>query len=189
MRHETLIVLGMLAWHAVLCVAAVALGSEPSPTLRALESMPVHVTDRDEPEEKRSRRLREIADAIDSATEDRLERAVLLTLVRYESGAAAYVHEGRCSDGPRGERECDHGRAVGHWQLHASERYPEIPDSIEEQARIAVTLWRGARSRCRGSVTDDIAGAFAAYGTGGKCAPVAWAQHRADYARRLAGRL
>jgi hypothetical protein len=153
-------------------------------TFAALQSFPVHTSDRDEPEEKRRKRLREIAAAVDGATTDRPERAALLTLVLFESHAAAYVHEGRCSDGPRGALECDSGLAKGHFQLHG-----DVPDSLDEQAVKALSLWRFGLTRCRRAHPDPIAGAFQSFGTGGKCSPSAWSSRRADMMRRLTGKL
>lgn len=164
--------------------ASQAHASGASTTLAVLESFPVHVTDAEEPEEKRSRRLREIATAIDAATDRPTERAALLTIVRFESGAAAYVHEDRCADGPRGKLECDSGQAVGHWQLHG-----EVPSELGAQASKAVALWRFGLSRCRRAHPDPIAGAFQSFGTGGKCSPSAWSKKRADTMRRIVERL
>lgn len=157
-------------------------------TRGALRAFPVHVTDRDEPGESREARLERVAEAIDSATEDPLERAALLTLARYESGLARYVQEGRCADGPRGSRECDSGRSVGLFQLRPNANHPEVPESLGGQAAMALRLWRGARVRCRSSVPDELAGAFSAYGTGGGCG-ASWAKGRAEHLRRLRARL
>lgn len=171
------------------CLVSLRGLSDTGATLRVLQSFPVHVTDKDEPAESRAARLAEIATAIDAATSDPTERAALLTLVRMESGAAGYVHRGECSTGPRGKFECDSGRAKGHWQLHANADHPTIPDFLGEQAKIALRLWKSGRVACRRVVTDEIAGAFQSYGTGGKCSPSAWSSSRADHLRRIAGRL
>lgn len=180
----------LLSWAIIggLAFSGLAWGSERG-TLAILRSFPVHVSDREEEPATRDARLAEIARAIDAVTEDPTGRAALLTLVRFESGAAAYVHEDRCSDGPRGSRECDAGRARGHWQLHANNRHPRIPDGLEEQASIALRLWRGSRERCARVVSDDLAGAFSAYGTGGHCAPAKWSTERAAFMRRIVRRL
>lgn len=168
---------------AVTCASEEALAGDETPTQRVLASFPVHVTDRDEDPESRKRRLRTIADAIDAGASAPRDRAALLTLVRFESHAARYVHEGRCFDGPRGKLECDAGRATGHWQLHGV-----VPSDLESQARRAAELWRGGLQRCEGSSSDRMAGAFAAYATGGKCG-FAGAEKRAAYLRSILGRL
>lgn len=162
--------------------------AEVSPTLAALLQLPAHVTDLDEPEADRLARLSLIADAIDAATDDQLVRAALVVLAWHETRLARYVHEERCSDGPRGARECDSGRARGLWQIHDAPEW-SVPDSIEAQAALAARLWRGYRHRCRIDSRDDIAGAFVGYGTGGKCAPTKWAAKRAAHTRAVSGRL
>src|SRR5690606_38153628 len=145
-------------------------------TLAALERMPRHVTDIDEPDEEPSARLAELAEAIDAATPDIRRRAALVTLVRFESHAARYVMEGRCADGPCAEREGDAGRGKGAWQRHADARHPEIPYSLAGRAKIAVALWSYARREC-----GSDAGAFSLYGSGGSCDIKGWPEERAAY--------
>lgn len=152
-------------------------------TLGVLVAMPVHVTDRDEDPERRLARLEAIAAAIDGASEHPEDRAALLALARHESHLAAYVHEGRCQDGPRGKAECDSGRAKGLWQLHG-----ESPDDLDGQALRAIQLWRGFRKSCRSSVRDELEGAFSGYATGGRCG-FAGAPHRAQTMRAILRRL
>lgn len=173
---------------SALAFARLAFGAERG-TLAVLRSFPVHITDRGESPEKRERRLVEIAEAIDAVTNDATEKAALVTIARFESGLAAYVFDGRCSDGPRKDRECDSGRARGIFQIHPNEKHPEIPASVEEQADIALRLWRGGRASCARVVSDSVAGAFAYYGTGGKCAPSEWSNERAKHLRSIVGRL
>lgn len=175
-----------ISWLAFSCIREqeAYAGEGKSRTREVIAGWPVHVTDAGENAAVREERLTAIARAIDLATSDMTERAALLTLVRNESGAAAYVYEGRCSDGPRGQRECDSGRATGVWQIHG-----EVPDSVVEQAELALSIWRSHRTRCRKVLADELVGAFAGYGTGGKCAPEAWAVRRAEETRRVARRL
>ena len=176
------------------CLVSLRGLSDTGATLRVLQSFPVHVTDSDEDPDSRAARLAEIAQAIDAATSDPTERAALLTLVKFESGAAAYVFEGRCADGPRGLYECDGTPGKGHkatgvYQLHANNDHPVIPSDVASQSRIALRLWKSGRVSCRRVVTDEIAGAFVSFGTGGKCSPTGWSQARASHLRRIAGRL
>jgi hypothetical protein len=165
-----------------LILLSVHLATAGETTLSVIERMPRHHTDADEPREKRERRMFALAEAIDAATPDPRRRAALLTLLRFESGAAAYVQEGRCFDGPRGKLECDAGRAKGPWQLQGSRSF-EIPDELAEQARIAASRWGGALRDC-----GTISGAFARYGRGNGC-DARWAHERAAYFESVRKRL
>lgn len=156
-------------------------------TLRVLCSAPSHATDIDEPPAGREARLVAIASAVDAATDDLSERAMLLSLGWHESRWARYVQEGRCSDGPPGQR-CDEGRSVGPWQQRAFDDSP-VPEDMPGQALRALRLLRFGLYRCRGAVSDEIVGAFSSYGSGGYCAPAAFAERRAKTARILRGRL
>ncbi len=157
--------------------------SEDLRTLSVLAAFPVHVSDKAEASDVRLKRLREIADAIDAASASPRDRAALLTLVRFETNAAGYVHEGRCADGPRGKAECDGGKATGHFQLHG-----EVSESLAEQAKRAITIWRFGLKRCGRVTRDDYAAAFSSYGSGGKCGLSSYTK-RAAYLRSIAGRL
>src|ERR1700759_5427543 len=114
----------------------------PSAIFKILMSRPVHKTDT-ESRESREVRMHLFADAISDATkraacvgvkdparckpilaDRRLAAGLLLAKLDFESGAAQYVHEGRCDDGPVGAR-CDGGRAHGPWQQHQSSVYPQ----------------------------------------------------------------
>lgn len=176
------------AFIATLALTLTAAGEEPR-TLKVLRAFPVHHTDRNEDPAKREARLLDFSQAVDTVTQDPTEKAALLTIARFESHIAAYVYENRCSDGPRGKHECDAGRAKGLLQLQPSNLHPVIPDSLTEQADIALRLWRGYRARCSRVVSDEFAGAFDAYGTGGSCAPSKWAKERATYMRSIIRRL
>lgn len=174
----------------VLALAGLSYGADTvTPVRRILNAMPVHVTDQGEAPETRAARLDAIEGAIIEATQVPIERAALLTIARGESHLSAYVFEHRCADGPAGARECDSGRAKGVFQLHANRLYPEIPDDVGAQARIAIAQWRCGLNRCAHQVPDNVAGAFDSYGTGGKCAPSEMGKSRAAEARRYAGRL
>lgn len=187
--RATLALVGACTAITACAFVGLAHGAQERGTLAVLRSMPVHVTDRGEAPEKRNERLSDIASAVDAVTESPTERAALLTIARFESHLAAYVFEGRCSDGPGGSKECDSGRAVGVFQLHPNANHPVIPASVFEQADIALRLWRGGRESCRRVVSDELQGAFDAYGTGGKCAPSKWSKARAEHLRAIQGRL
>lgn len=159
-----------------------------SATYEALARMPVHVTDLDEEESARKERLLGVAQAIDTASSEPLDRAVLVVLAWRETRLARYVHEGRCSDGPRGKYECDRGLAKGLWQIHDAREW-SVPEADEEQASLALRLWKGGRARCRRDNPDELAGAFVSYGSGGSCAPTKWAKARADHVRKVVNSL
>ena len=157
-------------------------------TLVVISSWPPHVSDADEDPTKRAARLTEIADAIDGATGDRQERAALITQAKHESHLADYVFRNDCKSGPRGAYECDGTPGKGHrahgiYQLHG-----DVPDDLAGQTAMALRLWKSHLKRCRGSVKDEIAGAFSGMATGGKCG---WggAAKRAATMRGLVSRL
>ncbi len=152
-----------------------------SATLRALQAMPRHSSDADEPELERAERLGYIAGAIDGVARDRLERAVLLVLVRGESGLARFVDLDwdTCRNGVGGR--CDGGKAYGMTQLHGMLR----TETRAEQFAEALKRWRYHRARCGGS----IAGAFAGYGSGSSCKLTAQSIERARSVKKLEGRL
>lgn len=180
----------LLAVCALLSFGSLAgLAYGESSTYSALASLPPHVTDAEEPPPIRERRLRGIAAAIDGAARDRTERAALIVLAYQETRLARYVQEDRCSDGPRGDRECDSGLAHGLWQIHDAPRF-KVPESLDDQAKLARKLWSGGRNMCRRmGVRDELAGAYVAYGTGGKCSLTKWAEKRAAHLRAVRRRL
>lgn len=173
-----------------LTLFGVARGDDETPTLRVLRAIPVHYWDKHEGEslERRDERLREMASAIDEASKYRIVRGALIVLARRESGLASYVYEDRCSDGPAGKLECDHGRAVGPFQTWPTKRQP-VPDDIKGRTELAASLWRFGRKRCRRMVEDDLVGAFSSYGSGGRCSPTKNAKSRAAETRAIVRRL
>ncbi len=174
----------LLALLAALLVATVVRASEPSKTLAALESFPVWEGDRSEPAEARKARLSDMADAIDSATKSREERALLIMKAWHESRFARYVQldEPRCRDGVDGR--CDHGESLGPWQQKGTARNI----SLEEQASRALKLLRDHMARCKSRGAEPVAGAIALYATGHSCS---WsgAGERVATWRRIVGRL
>jgi hypothetical protein len=163
---------------AMLLFSPRAHGAEPSRVLQALQAMPRHHTDADEPELDRAERLGYLAGAIDGVARDSLERAVLLVIVRGESGLARFVDLDwdKCREGHQGW--CDSGKAYGLAQLHGMLR----TETRTEQMREALKRWRYHRQRC-----GSVAGAFAGYGSGNSCALTAQSIERAKSAERLAG--
>lgn len=164
----------LASFACVLCEPTTARAYNNGEVLDVLQGWAPHVTDLEEDPGPRVTRLREFSETIERASPNGNSRAVLLTLAFFESGAARYILEDRCFDGPRGEAECDHGRAVGPWQLHGSD---DIRDNLEAQARRAVGRFRHHQKRCGGS----LEGAFAGYATGGSCEWSGAAQRVAKY--------
>ncbi len=141
-----------------------------------------HFTDLDESEETRSLRLDATGSLVESITPNGDSRAVLLTLLYFESAhAARYIMQDRCSDGPRGEKECDSGRAVGPWQLHFSE---DVRGDHFAQGRRALGRFRHHQRLCGGS----LEGAFAGYAMGHGCQWAGAAERVAKY-RQIVKRL
>src|SRR3954462_1603739 len=63
--------------------------------------------------------------------------------------------------------ECDHGRAVGAWQLHrgaAGDDWAILPGNIDAQARAAARMTRFALHACPGTGDARILGAFRVLG-------------------------
>lgn len=143
--------------------------------LAVMLSLPPWYGDTWESPEDRADFLRPVALAIELATEDTVEQAVLIALGYHESGYAGPVVLGRCADMPAGVR-CDNGRARSPWQLWARAcpsawaLAEDDPRALERSAACAVRLLRGARGRCRGMhPAGDVAGMFSGYARGGQC--------------------
>lgn len=146
-------------------------------TFAELQRLPVHKSDRDEAPEDRQRRLREIAAAIDAASQERLERAMLIELGHRESHFARDV----CA----GERLGDRDRAHGCWQAWTK---VEERGGVDVQAEIAIGHLRRGGNYCAARGFDRIEGSYAIYGTGSVCS-APFARERAERAIALAGRL
>jgi hypothetical protein len=134
--------------------------------LSLLVALAPHTTDRDRGETRveRAARLEPVASEMIAATRgDRQLLAAMLVLGDEESHWAAYVTEGRCHEGPPGQR-CDVGLARGPWQLHrrtcprAWEHPSGSAQSLHEEARCAAALLRYGRRKC-----GSWAGAFGVY--------------------------
>lgn len=160
----------------------------------ALMRQPVHKTDT-ESREERIARMHIVAESIDAATkraacvdvsdpeckpvlsDRRLLAALLLGKGKGESGFAQYVHEGRCQDGPVGQR-CDSdrfgvARAHGPWQQWRIAVYPQsdwqamhaaTPRATQLAAWHAATQLAGSLRQCLHEYPgDEIASAMAGY--------------------------
>jgi hypothetical protein len=175
---ETKAHLGLLLIAALLFAWAFSgLAHGAGSTLAALERIPVHTSDRDEPSEDRRKRLAAIAEAIDAVARDRLERASLIELGHRESHFAEDVCDG--------SRLGDRDRAHGCWQTWTA---VALRGGVEAQADLAIAALRKAGNYCAARGYDRLVGAFALYGTGQICdAP--FARERAARALTLAGRL
>jgi hypothetical protein len=139
--------------------------------------------------EQRTRRLQIAAEAIGNATaramcleawakedcrrawrRDRRElAAALIALGHFETKYAQYVGEGRCHDGPRGQR-CDDGNARTYWQTWAVacpdawKASPGSREEVEAGAWCAARLLSGAYNFCKEPAGDGWARAFGRYG-------------------------
>jgi len=167
-------------------LAAPAIASE-SRTLDALERVPVYSGDTGEPADERRARLGEMAQAIDGATHNRDERAMLIALAIHESNLARYVQLdlGACSDGA--SLRCDRGKAWSPWQLHGTDR----TGGVTVAAQIAVGKLRAARRVCEerhGTRIEPVAAAMSLYGTGATCQWPGVSARVATY-RRIVGTL
>jgi hypothetical protein len=180
------LVLAAVSIIAALLFTGRANASEPSRTFEVLQSFARHHTDQDEPEADRDARLTSHSEAIDSATSNRLERAVLVTLAGREGvNLARFVDLDldTCRKGIDGW--CDRGAAFSIYQLHGTDRTGDRAWA----ARKAIGLWRYHGKRCASMGFDYTVGAFAGYGSGGRTCDTADARDRAAEARRRAGAL
>ncbi len=165
----------------------------------ALMRLSPHRTDT-ESKEERETRMHLIASAINTATlraacsgafagvgckpvfsDRRTLAALLIGKGRFETYFAQYVHEGRCAEGPVGER-CDmdrqgRARAHGPWQQWQVAVFPRddwnkmegaTSEATELAAWHAATLLAGSSSMCRPSFPGDPISAAIA-GFSGSC--------------------
>lgn len=136
--------------------------------LAAALSLSQYVGDKVDTAEQRSTLYRPVAEAIAEASRTNVEASMLLALAYHESGLARFVIEGRCADGPPGQR-CDGGKARGVFQLHAA----ACPDawkldagsveSIHAEARCAIRLLRWNADRGKDHTPTRVHAAFAGY--------------------------
>lgn len=128
----------------------------------AVMSLPIWHEDTDEDPAEQSSRLLNLANGIDTATGDRLERALLIQQAHSETRFANFVMTDapRCREGLGGW--CDGGRAFGPWQLHFTDR----TETLAEQAEAAIRQLRYGGTYCRRKGYDYLEGAISVYATG-----------------------
>jgi len=165
------------------CIAALLLLSPAAncDTLAALRSLPVAISDREEPPIERAVRQWAAASTIDLLTQSVEERAALVAIIRFESDFARYVWDDseRCRVGPM----CDRGRAWSVFQLQRTDRTGGFPRA----ARLALGRLRSAKARCmmRDARASNVwERAIALYGTGRTC-EAAFAASRVAAMREL----
>jgi hypothetical protein len=163
----------LLAALVCYCCGRTSEAAEPPPRVErirlVLDSAPVSTWDRDEPPAARDARLDELARAIDAASRDDRDAAVLLTISGVESGHAAYVQHG-CDPVPEGASDCDGGLARSPWQMHVTACRPGwahlrgSTEALEAFALCARRRFAGSLKRCQGRHPGgDLAGAMAGY--------------------------
>ncbi len=155
-----------------LLLASTAHGNEVPPvaqskTLTVLQLFPVYKGDTEEPASERLARLTEIADAIDEASRNAEEQALLITVAWHESAFARYVQhdEPRCSEGHGGR--CDGGASWSNWQIKGTDR----TGGVVAAAALAISKLRGALGICkrRGKAANPVAAAISLYASGRTC--------------------
>ena len=136
--------------------------------LAAALSLSQYVGDKVETLEQRSALYRPVAEAIAAVSRTNTEASLLIALAFHESGFARFVVEGRCADGPPGQR-CDGGRARGVFQLHQS-ACPEAwkleggsSQSVRAEAGCAIRLLRWNADRGKDHAPSRLHAAFAGY--------------------------
>jgi len=133
----------------------------------ALATLPVYHEDRANP--YKGAQLATVALAVASVSRTREEAAYLIAIGQHESGLSFRVHFGLCRS-----FECDRGKALSLWQLHANGRTDEIwhgfvglsLDNTKAAASAAVRHVRFAQRLCRGE-PDMIVATFRAYNGSG----------------------
>jgi len=140
----------------------------PEIVLSAMLSLTPYSGDRGDSTEARMDLYRPVAQNIARVARTPSEAAILVALGFHETGFARFVIEGRCSEGPPGQR-CDGGKARGVFQLHASAcpaawKFPEgSPESLELEAGCAIRLLRWNAVRGREHTITPAHAAFSGY--------------------------
>jgi hypothetical protein len=133
-------------------------------------------------DEVEAARLQPIAEAIAEVAGYPEAAAAAVAKGTFESYWARYVLEGRCDEGPKGQR-CDPvsgtATALGPWRLHrwCEAAWAKGPRSYPEQATCAVGRLHWGWRKCR-----TWAGALNAYG--GRACDSEWAKPREMMRRR-----
>jgi hypothetical protein len=144
--------------------------------LTAMLNQPPAYVDRHESREERAKLLAPYAHVIDKVGRNIEEKAALVAQGLSETQGARYVLEGRCHEGPRGQR-CDEGRARGFWQVHPWCK----ATTIEGEARCVLSIMRSGKYRCQ----TGWLGAFSATkGLAGACS-ADWARKRVSLMQKI----
>jgi hypothetical protein len=144
----------------------------PDAVLAAALSLSPYVGDKIDTPEQRSTLYRPVAEAIAEVAKTKSEASILVALAFHESGFARFVIEGRCAQGPPGQR-CDGGKARGVFQLHeaACREAWKLKDgsveSIRAEARCAIGLLRWNAERGKDLTPTRVHAAFAGYAARG----------------------
>jgi len=175
----------LLFWCALTALAHASDADCETPTHCVLQSLARHTSDIKEDEQSRSVRMRGIANAIDGATTDRVERAWLVMTAREESHYAKYVEEDaeKCSSVKTAT--CDHGRAWGLWQVHTQDR----TGGSERAAKLAIEKFRRAANYCVSQGFDRWLGGTSQYARGGRHCEWSESRERVSEMWKIWGRL
>lgn len=161
-----LILTGVVSAISLAGLAGLAYGADEEDcqtvTHCAAMRLPMWHEDRGEDPEEQAARLLLMTNGLDAATDDALERALLLQQAHSETRFARFVmfDDERCREGIDGW--CDGGKALGPWQLHNVAR--DTP--LAQQASIALRQLRFGGTYCQRRGNDYIEGAISVYATG-----------------------
>jgi hypothetical protein len=128
----------------------------PAAILSAMLSLPPAALDRSESVEQRTALFLPVAEAIARVSRSDRQAALLIAQAWEDTKLARYVLEGRCHDGPVGQR-CDNGKARGPWQVHKW----CTATTLDGEARCALRAASSGMDRCRGHAQSPVHGAFA----------------------------
>jgi hypothetical protein len=146
--------------------------------LGAALTFPAWHGDRQEDPELRAELYRPTMVAIASVARSRQEASVLLAQAIEDTHLARYVLEGRCKDGPPGQR-CDNGHARGPFQVHG---WCTATD-LRGEARCALRAALGGQARCEGRSLTPLHAAFV--GLAARECNWRGADHRVQTARKI----
>lgn len=129
--------------------------------LAAMLALPPYYGDRAESLAERTALYRPVAEAIYEVSKEsknaQATAAMLISQGFEETKYARYVLEGRCSDGPPGQR-CDNGRSRGAFQVG---RWCPLDHGPLGEARCALRAARYGAAHCRQRSLTPWHGAFA----------------------------
>lgn len=125
--------------------------------------------DKDNSEEERVNLYRPVALAIEHESRgNALKAAIGINIAYEETKLCEYVLEGRCNEGPRGDKECDSGKARGPWQVHEwCEPAWVVRDgtleSYQAGFKCALQLMAHGKKKCENTKWSGWAGAYGIY--------------------------